>query len=124
MPPPEPVEFREVVGILRLSHKYDVGYLYRRALQHLSVRLYFPSVEAYRDAGKIEEPWHIKFPDSSVEPSTTELFSIIKLCKRVGAEWLLPMAYYYACCNVRQVELFSMTGEEDEHHSRICLSAC
>ncbi|KAJ7631381.1 hypothetical protein DFH06DRAFT_1337791 [Mycena polygramma] len=36
MPPPTKVELQEVLGILRLAHKYDVNYLFRRALQHLS----------------------------------------------------------------------------------------
>jgi hypothetical protein len=126
MPPPEPVEYRALGGILCLSHKYDVKYLHRRALQHLAVRLYFPSVEAYRSSRKysIEEPWHIKFSGSYVEPDASELLSIIKLCKRVGADWLLPMAYYYACCHLRQVDLLSMTSKEDGHHSRVCLYAC
>ncbi|KAJ7159379.1 hypothetical protein C8R43DRAFT_881836 [Mycena crocata] len=36
MPAPEPIELSVVLGILRLSHKYDVQYLFRRALQHLA----------------------------------------------------------------------------------------
>ncbi|KAJ7197667.1 hypothetical protein GGX14DRAFT_574140 [Mycena pura] len=125
MPPPEPVQLTEVIGVLRLSHKYDVGYLYRRALEHLSRRLYFPSIEAYRASKGIEEPWRsITFIGSYAEPNASELFSIIKACTTVGATWLLPMAYYYACNHIRQTELLSMTSGEDELHSRLCLSAC
>ncbi|KAJ7205333.1 hypothetical protein B0H12DRAFT_986526, partial [Mycena haematopus] len=36
MPAPEPANFTDVLAILRLSHKYDVEYLQRRALRHLS----------------------------------------------------------------------------------------
>ncbi|KAJ7879188.1 hypothetical protein B0H14DRAFT_3773705 [Mycena olivaceomarginata] len=35
MPPPSEIQFEDALAILRLSHKYDVGYLRRRALQHL-----------------------------------------------------------------------------------------
>ncbi|KAJ6461515.1 hypothetical protein C8R47DRAFT_1225882 [Mycena vitilis] len=35
MPSPEPVELSVVLGIFRLSHRYDVQYLFRRALHHL-----------------------------------------------------------------------------------------
>ncbi|KAJ6589287.1 hypothetical protein B0H19DRAFT_1367687 [Mycena capillaripes] len=37
MPAPAPNALSVVLGILRLSHKYDVQYLYRRALKHLAV---------------------------------------------------------------------------------------
>jgi hypothetical protein len=124
MPPPAPVQLHEVVGVLRLSHKYEVEYLYRRALERLSLRLYFPSIEAYRASKGIEEPWNITFIGSYAEPNASELFTIIKACMTVGAAWLLPLAYYHACYRIRPTELLSMTSGEDEHHSRLCLSAC
>ncbi|KAF7352178.1 BTB domain-containing protein [Mycena venus] len=36
MPPPSPVDFTAVIGVMRLAHKYDVQYLFRRALSHPS----------------------------------------------------------------------------------------
>ncbi|KAJ6523160.1 hypothetical protein B0H19DRAFT_854030, partial [Mycena capillaripes] len=35
MPPPAPVDDVVVLGILRLSHKYGVNYLHKRAILHL-----------------------------------------------------------------------------------------
>ncbi|KAJ7120698.1 hypothetical protein C8R43DRAFT_1241548 [Mycena crocata] len=35
MPPPAKIEFFAVLGILRLAHKYDVNYLFKRAVHHL-----------------------------------------------------------------------------------------
>ncbi|KAF7356135.1 BTB domain-containing protein [Mycena venus] len=35
MPPPAECKFDDIIGILRLAHKYDVPYLRRRALEHL-----------------------------------------------------------------------------------------
>ncbi|KAJ7195193.1 hypothetical protein GGX14DRAFT_404110 [Mycena pura] len=122
MPPPKPVQLSEVLGILLLSHKYDVGYLFCRALEHLSMQFYFPLAKAYRSSKNgIEAPCHIKF--SSTQPNTSELFHIIKICKMVGADWILPMAYYYAYYHIQQADLLSMTSEDDEYHSRLCLSA-
>ncbi|KAF8125526.1 hypothetical protein K438DRAFT_1012961 [Mycena galopus ATCC 62051] len=34
-PPPFAVDFTTVIGVMRLAHKYDVPYLFRRALSHL-----------------------------------------------------------------------------------------
>ncbi|KAJ7652646.1 hypothetical protein B0H17DRAFT_957806, partial [Mycena rosella] len=48
MPPPTSVGLDVILGILRLSHKYDVQYLHRRALEHLSVQYYRSSVHDYR----------------------------------------------------------------------------
>ncbi|KAJ6457573.1 hypothetical protein DFH09DRAFT_1349558 [Mycena vulgaris] len=36
MPPPERSDIHVVLGIVRLAHKYDMEYLFRRALQHLT----------------------------------------------------------------------------------------
>ncbi|KAJ6592181.1 hypothetical protein DFH09DRAFT_1415107 [Mycena vulgaris] len=35
MPPPAEPRFNDIMGILRLAHKYDVPYLRPRALEHL-----------------------------------------------------------------------------------------
>ncbi|KAJ7723918.1 hypothetical protein B0H16DRAFT_330905 [Mycena metata] len=48
MPHPEPVKLSVILGILRLSHKYDIQYLHRRALNHLSARYFAASAEDYR----------------------------------------------------------------------------
>ncbi|KAJ6528735.1 hypothetical protein DFH09DRAFT_935071, partial [Mycena vulgaris] len=48
MLPPTPVENDAVLGVLRLAHKYDVQYLYLRALDHLKT-IYDPSsLDEYR----------------------------------------------------------------------------
>ncbi|KAJ6587673.1 hypothetical protein DFH09DRAFT_869972, partial [Mycena vulgaris] len=41
MPPPAAVGMQELLGILRFAHKYDVNYLFHRALQHLGAE--YPS---------------------------------------------------------------------------------
>ncbi|KAJ7448950.1 hypothetical protein FB451DRAFT_758193 [Mycena latifolia] len=90
MPAPEPIEIGVVLGILRLSDKYDVQYLYRRALGHLERGYYFSSVAAFRDSG----------PDRLIYPADNAVLrhrlALIKTATEVGALWLLPAAYYWA----------------------------
>ncbi|KAJ7221392.1 hypothetical protein GGX14DRAFT_388571 [Mycena pura] len=114
VPQPEPEDttliegchttFDIVVGCLRLSHKYDVGYLRRRALVHLSsgFRMTLAAMDAAFDAqfdsGRSES--ESKSPPllktcSWVLPHTAT-FSIraIHLVREVGALWLLPHAFF------------------------------
>ncbi|KAJ7731802.1 hypothetical protein DFH07DRAFT_700312, partial [Mycena maculata] len=90
MPPPERVCLDVILGILRLSHKYDIEYLHRRALSHLSLEYYFTSVDQYRPR---PTSGHILF-DS--DDGILDHISLIEAATEVGALWLLPIAYYYA----------------------------
>ncbi|KAJ7625762.1 hypothetical protein FB45DRAFT_71718 [Roridomyces roridus] len=81
MPPPAVVQLDSVIAILRLSHKYDVPYLRRRALQHLDAA--YPSELSAYDAR----------PPVDCKHSV----AIIQTAIEVGALWLLPCAYYDLC---------------------------
>ncbi|KAJ7089924.1 hypothetical protein C8R44DRAFT_544227, partial [Mycena epipterygia] len=83
MPPPERARLEDVLGILRLSHKYDIQYLHRRALNHLSGLYFPPSVQAYRSP----RADHIVYG-----PGHLPLLSLINAATEVGALWLLPVA--------------------------------
>jgi hypothetical protein len=84
MPAPVPIELSVVLGILRLSQKYDVQYLSRRALDHLA------------DGGYYYETYII--PESHIidilPESPINSLSVILMATEVGAQWLLPYAYY------------------------------
>ncbi|KAF7326737.1 BTB domain-containing protein [Mycena venus] len=87
MPPPEPVNIQVLLGTLRFAHKYDVQYLYLRALKHLSARYGQTSADEYRT----EDADSILFTGrSEVESHVT----VITAATEVGALWLLPVAYY------------------------------
>ncbi|KAJ7734365.1 hypothetical protein DFH07DRAFT_928503 [Mycena maculata] len=92
MPPPEPVYIYSALGILRLSHKYDVQYLFRRALRHLEVPLYFSSVGAFREP--VSD--HITYTVEGEVDTPRRFFAIIKAARETCAEGLLPVAYYRA----------------------------
>ncbi|KAJ7048659.1 hypothetical protein C8F01DRAFT_1276427 [Mycena amicta] len=107
-PPPTPVVFPSLVGILRLAHKYDVNYLFKRALKHLEV--FFPS------CGVLPEPTAMQLyrrftangftswaqlvastsPAGPAGPAARNNLVILKVLRQVGATWLLPAAYYFA----------------------------
>lgn len=77
MPPAADMRLHEVLGILRLSHKYDVGYLHKRALSHLET-LYPVNLD------KLDLEY--RFGDLKAD------LVAIPILHEVGASWLLPYA--------------------------------
>ncbi|KAL1660188.1 hypothetical protein GGF50DRAFT_63721 [Schizophyllum commune] len=67
-----------IVGVLRLSHKYDVGHLRRRALLHAE-RLVPITYAAFRAGGSINRP-------------ADTFYLLAEVALEVGADWLLPAA--------------------------------
>ncbi|KAF7361117.1 BTB domain-containing protein [Mycena sanguinolenta] len=86
MPAPAPFSLLAVLAILRLSHKYDVPFLYRRALDHLAVDGYYR--KTYDEDGEN----HLTFAE---EDSLGVALSVVSAVE-VNAHWLLPYAYYCA----------------------------
>ncbi|KAJ6468539.1 hypothetical protein C8R47DRAFT_1151573 [Mycena vitilis] len=119
MPPPESVYLADTLAILSLSHKYDVGYLHRRALQHLSRRLYFASQKEFEARGP-----HFKF-HPGYETTTPSAFAPISAAQEVGALWLLPVAYYSACTRLTFDELLTAADNGvDDTQVHACLVGC
>ncbi|KAJ6567029.1 hypothetical protein B0H19DRAFT_940242 [Mycena capillaripes] len=81
MPFPAQTEFDIIVGCLRLSHKYGVDYLRRRALVHLSSG--YPTTLAQNDS----RSW--KIPKDG-----TFRIRVIQLARETDATWILPRAFY------------------------------
>lgn len=100
MPPPSTAEFSTVVGILRLAHKYDVAYLFRRALSYLD-QMYPHTLQELVDNSSGMTDYLVDFPDD-VE---TDLIAL-QVVSEVGALWLLP-AIYYSICGVPAAQLFA-----------------
>ncbi|KAF8193261.1 hypothetical protein K438DRAFT_1589597 [Mycena galopus ATCC 62051] len=117
MPSPERAYFTDVIAILRLSHKYDVEYLHRRALQHLEVDFYRGSVEEYMTI----KSRHLKY--NRTHGHNLRYSTLIGAALEVGALWLLPMAYY--AFSFRKFEaLLSILSDNDANHPyvRTCLA--
>ncbi|KAJ7676700.1 hypothetical protein DFH06DRAFT_1168850 [Mycena polygramma] len=118
MPPPEPVELHVLLGILRLSHKYDVHYLFLRALKHLGVRFVPTAVDQVR---LTRERDHIQYPDD--QSPCTCLTSIILAAKAVGALWLLPFAYYEVSSYAKQFITPALAQGADRDTVNACFAA-
>ncbi|KAJ7642413.1 hypothetical protein DFH06DRAFT_1097654 [Mycena polygramma] len=86
MPPPAHIGFLQVLGILRLSHKYDVGYLHKRALCHLET--VYPV--QLKEVGSLTKNNTLGYDESANDLDLTA----IPVLHEVGATWLLPCAYY------------------------------
>ncbi|KAJ7487276.1 hypothetical protein B0H11DRAFT_1721522 [Mycena galericulata] len=114
MPAPAETELSAVLGILRLSNKYDVQYLYRRALEHLAV-------DGWYAANYDENGWEDHL--DSIEPrSPINALSVIDAASEVGATWILPKAYYCASTFFPYQLVPHLEGRM-EHHVRKCLLA-
>ncbi|KAJ7119165.1 hypothetical protein C8R44DRAFT_878665 [Mycena epipterygia] len=97
MPFPSLTTLDSIVGCLRLSHKYGVDYLRRRALVHLSSRYrtalserdsctYYINPPPSRSASDIVSwPW----PEEDAHT-----ICVIQLAREVDALWVLPGAFY------------------------------
>ncbi|KAJ6556393.1 hypothetical protein B0H19DRAFT_1377108 [Mycena capillaripes] len=84
MPPPAKFDFCALLEIFRLSHKYDVDYLYKRAIDHLET--IFPiEMDRMEGIGSNSLDYH-------QEMELT--LAAISVFHEVGATWLLPYAYY------------------------------
>ncbi|KAJ7132724.1 hypothetical protein C8R46DRAFT_1015539 [Mycena filopes] len=86
-PPPTKTSFSVVAGILRMSHKYEVDVLRKRALIHLSSAC--PTTLSGWDTRLTEQTW---FP---LAPA--HYFEAISLARQTSALWILPLAFYRAC---------------------------
>ncbi|KAJ7604701.1 hypothetical protein DFH06DRAFT_1068191 [Mycena polygramma] len=119
MPPPSPIEFDSVLGILKLSHKYDVPYLFRRALDHFAADGLDPSLSDVI-AKSTRSACHLIYPPDRKSPATN--FSMIAAATEVGATWLLPWMFYSASTFMPEELLPFMQGAL-EPHVRKCLDA-
>ncbi|KAJ7464369.1 hypothetical protein FB451DRAFT_1370182 [Mycena latifolia] len=91
--PPAEARFRDIIGILRLSHKYDVPFLRNRSLKYLGL-LYHTRLSEHEepDLDLLFKIDFISYPsDVSID------LTVINVAAETGALWLLPVAYYEAC---------------------------
>ncbi|KAJ6626193.1 hypothetical protein B0H10DRAFT_1870746 [Mycena sp. CBHHK59/15] len=108
MPPPSKPYISDVVSILRLSHKYDIQYLHRRALHHLA-RLFPTTLEDYLDT------LYRNSPDYGVLENVPDIhIRILKAVHEVNALWLLPVAYSRASIFPPSTLLSATPGDVEE----------
>ncbi|KAJ7753416.1 hypothetical protein DFH07DRAFT_744469, partial [Mycena maculata] len=90
MPFPAKTKVNIIFGCLRLSHKYGVDYLHRRALIHLSSA--FPTTLADADACMNGDA-PVMTKTSWIDGAGSEILGI-HIAREIGALWILPLAFY------------------------------
>ncbi|KAJ6589276.1 hypothetical protein B0H19DRAFT_1103482 [Mycena capillaripes] len=113
MPAPASIDLTVVLGILRLSHKYDVEYLCRRALDHLAVDGWYLATYDGTEAN------HLHY---ILSKSPINALSVIVAASEVGAQWILPSAYYHAS-TFDPDDLLPFCQGKMEKHVQKCLAA-
>ncbi|KAJ7604445.1 hypothetical protein DFH06DRAFT_1068569, partial [Mycena polygramma] len=87
MPPPGEIGFHAVLGILRLSHKYDVPYLFKRAILHLET-VYPLDLPGFRSRATGNNNLSYKDGIAALD------LKAIPILEAVGVTWLLPFVFY------------------------------
>ncbi|KAJ7435940.1 hypothetical protein FB451DRAFT_1571260 [Mycena latifolia] len=109
LPLPAFTDLDIIMGCLRLSHKYEVDYLRRRALIHLSSR-YRTTLSEWDSCSnpKAQDP---DLSSSEImswpQPDAVEQICVIQLAREVDALWVLPTAFYELSSSFNTPEGFS-----------------
>ncbi|KAJ7490868.1 hypothetical protein FB451DRAFT_1349350 [Mycena latifolia] len=90
---PSPTTIDAVTGVLRLSHKYAVDYLRRRALGHLSSH-FFTQLSALDASEPGGSKWRLPSWVIPEDLCLLHLIQIIQLVREVNALWILPYTFY------------------------------
>ncbi|KAJ7221395.1 hypothetical protein GGX14DRAFT_353743 [Mycena pura] len=95
LPFPAQTDFVAIFGCLRLSHKYQVAYLRRRALVHLSSR-YRTTLAEWETMDTRGSSDRILSDKATWPPNHDKGYIVcaIQLAREVGALWVLPAAFY------------------------------
>lgn len=90
-PPPTPTDLATVESILRLSLKYDVQYLKRRAISHLNST--FPMTLT---------AWRTREKTRTIPPVDNTPFAAFRTAKEFDLDWILPSILY--CISSHPIE--------------------
>ncbi|KAK7064946.1 BTB domain-containing protein [Favolaschia claudopus] len=86
-PHPAPTTFAILTGVLRMSHKYDINHLRKRALVHISAN--FP-ITLEQFSVREKSGWYM-------ELTANDLAMLSVLARELSFEWILPSAFYDMC---------------------------
>ncbi|KAJ7034242.1 hypothetical protein C8F04DRAFT_1183530 [Mycena alexandri] len=97
---PAKTSFDIITGVLRMSHKYEVDVLRKRALIHLSSR--YPTTLHGWDTMQLACTWYHDTPSQYLEA--------ILLARQTSALWILPIAFYCACTRLDLEDIITGLG--------------
>ncbi|KAF7305459.1 BTB domain-containing protein [Mycena chlorophos] len=98
-PPPLPTTLDTLVRILRMSHKYDIPTLRKRAFAHLDA-MHPTSLEAHSALPKGTATWF-----TGAQPTGSECLEVLLLARQFSLDWILPLAYYRVCMYTSDLEI-------------------
>ncbi|KAG6829681.1 hypothetical protein H0H92_003799 [Tricholoma furcatifolium] len=101
--PPARTDFKTLLAMLRLSHKYQVGYLSQRALQHLSTA-YPSTLQAWDTRNETRTFPAIKNFDDE--------FQLLRAAQKFSASWVMPSLLYSCGAYPMDVILDSQVWKE------------
>ncbi|KAF7368556.1 BTB domain-containing protein [Mycena venus] len=87
MPPPSAPQLSDILAIVRLSNKYDIQYLFRRAISHLA-KTYPTELPPF-----LEHLNHYPTGFESLKSTPDAHLQVLRVLHEVNALWLLPAAY-------------------------------
>ncbi|KAJ7733031.1 hypothetical protein B0H16DRAFT_1732543 [Mycena metata] len=116
-PYPAPTTHSVLLGVLRLSHKYEVKALRKRALGHISA--FHPTTlseyEALASGGKFPH-WYEELHKSG------DFSTVVTLAREVCIDWILPVAFSRVC-EFTPIEVI-ITGEMELPDKISVMDAC
>ncbi|PPQ86563.1 hypothetical protein CVT24_007623, partial [Panaeolus cyanescens] len=101
-PPPAKTTIQTLRGILRLSTKYDVPYLRRRAILHLEST--FPTTLS---------AWKKRDQTRTLQPIDNTPFAALSLAREMGVEWVIPAIHYCVSSHPLEKVLEGTTFEDE-----------
>ncbi|KAJ7119353.1 hypothetical protein C8R43DRAFT_933883 [Mycena crocata] len=87
-PHPSPTTFQTLSGVLRMSHKYEVEALRKRALTHISSL--HPTTLGEWEKFESTAGWFNELSDDSFLP-------LVVLARQISIDWILPITLYRLC---------------------------
>ncbi|KAK7052491.1 hypothetical protein R3P38DRAFT_3306203 [Favolaschia claudopus] len=92
-PAPAPTTFGILCSVLRMSRKYEVDELKKRALAHLS-QAHPTTLEDWENVDELPS-WKTESSDS--DGNIDQNVVTVSVARQVGATWILPTAFYRMC---------------------------
>ncbi|KAK7002246.1 BTB domain-containing protein [Favolaschia claudopus] len=114
-PYPAPVSYAVLSSVLRMSHKYDLPALRKRALIHLSSQ--FPTKLDDYESLLLQDPpeWYKEL----VDVDGCGFHSLTVLACSLSIRWILPLAFYRVCEFSSEGQILSWPARRMKEKSRI-----
>ncbi|KAJ7172921.1 hypothetical protein C8R43DRAFT_676404 [Mycena crocata] len=97
-PLPAPTTLPILTGVLRMSHKYEVDALRRRAISHIS-HFYPMTLHEYDQLDRKSDPWFTQPPMQHANAG----LGLLHLARQLSLDWILPAVFYGVCDIIEDV---------------------